>query len=223
MTAALIGKGRSADVFALDDSRVLRQYREPQDVETEARVMEHARAHGVPVPRVFEAHGNTLIMERIEGPTMLAYTASHPWEVVRQARLLARLHEVLHGVPALPGLDQPFGEGASPPRSASRQRSAESRWTVIIDWTGACAGPGAADVALTWLLLDMSEVPGRRIQRTIANAGRALFLKGFLRRAGRDEARPFLSAVARERLRYGGLVGREAAAIRRLLSKEGLK
>ena len=52
------GTGRQkdeADILALDSSRVLRQYREPRDVEIEARAMEHARAHGVPVPAILVA------------------------------------------------------------------------------------------------------------------------------------------------------------------------
>ena len=70
MTLALIGKGREADILALDSSRVLRQYREPHDVEIEARAMEHARAHGVPVPTILEVRENGLVMDRVEGPTM---------------------------------------------------------------------------------------------------------------------------------------------------------
>ena len=224
MNPNLLGTGRSADIFALDDGRVLRQYRRPQEVESEALVMEHARANGVPVPRVFETRDSALVMERVEGPTMLAYAASHPWELVGQARSLARLHELLHAVPAMTGLPEPFGAGESLLHRDLHPDNVmlSPAGPVIIDWTGACNGPAAADVACTWLLLDTSEVPGGRLQRMVAGAGRAMFLRTFLNRAGRNEARPFLSVVGRERLDYQGLVGREAVAIRALLAKEGL-
>ena len=223
MTETLIGKGRSADVFTFGDGRVLRQYREARAVEAEARVMEHVRAHGVPVPQVFEVRQNALVMERVEGPTMLAHVVSHPWQLRRHALTLARLHELLHAVPALPGLPEPFGAGET---LLHRDLHPDNvllgpNGPVIIDWTGACNGAGAADIAATWLLLETSEVPGGRLQRMIAGAGRAFFLRTFLNRAGRAEARPFLAIVGRERLGYQGLIGREEAAIRALLAREG--
>lgn len=222
MTPALVGKGREADILALDSSRVLRQYREPHDVEIEARAMEHARAHGVPVPTILEVRENGLVMDRVEGPTMLAYAAAHPWQLRRQARVLARLHDQLHAVPGLPGLPEPFGPGGS---LLHRDLHPDNvllgpSGPVIIDWSGACNGPAAADVARTWILVGTSEVPGGRFQRTVAGAGRTFFLRSFLNRAGRDGARPFLEVVGLERLQDENLVGGEAAAIRALLARE---
>ena len=52
----LVGTGRNADVYDIGGGRVLRRYRdgrEERSVETEAQVMAHARARGVPVPEVF--------------------------------------------------------------------------------------------------------------------------------------------------------------------------
>jgi hypothetical protein len=52
---ALVGTGRSADVYDLGNGRVLRRYRdrrEPGRVAAEAEVMVRARAFGVPVPEV---------------------------------------------------------------------------------------------------------------------------------------------------------------------------
>jgi tRNA A-37 threonylcarbamoyl transferase component Bud32 len=76
MTENPVGAGREADIISLGGGRVLRQYRDPRDVELEALAMEHARAHGVPVPGVFEVRENAIVMERIEGRTMLAYAAT---------------------------------------------------------------------------------------------------------------------------------------------------
>src|SRR4029077_10714860 len=54
----LIGSGRCADVYDIGQGRVLRRYRDAAATAgREAEVMTHARAHGVPVPEVFDASG----------------------------------------------------------------------------------------------------------------------------------------------------------------------
>jgi len=124
-----IGTGRSADVFDIGDGRVLRSYRDgrpPERVAREAEVMAHVRAHGVPVPEVFELSGTDIIMERVSGPTMLDVLARRPWVLRSHARLLARLHAQVHAVPPLPWLRTSFGierppepAGAAPPPARS--------------------------------------------------------------------------------------------------------
>ena len=101
---APIATGRAADVFDAGEGRVLRRYRpgEGGDTEIEAVVMEHAREHGFPVPAVFEAGGRDLVMERVEGPTMMADLGRRPWRVGRHGRTLAELCNRLHAIPAPP-------------------------------------------------------------------------------------------------------------------------
>jgi hypothetical protein len=48
----LIGTGRSADVYALGQDRVLRRIRTDFDVRPEAQVMIHLAQAGFPVPAV---------------------------------------------------------------------------------------------------------------------------------------------------------------------------
>ena len=94
-------------MYDVGGGRVLRRYRDGRDpaaVDREAQVMAHARAHGVPVPEVFEVAGSDIVMERVTGPTMLDVLGRRPWTLRRQARLLARLHETVHQAPPLPGL-----------------------------------------------------------------------------------------------------------------------
>src|ERR1700761_1436404 len=107
---ALVGTGRSADVYDLGNGRVLRRYRnqrEPGRVAAEAEVMVRARASGVPVPKVFDVSGTDIVMERAAGPTMLELVGRRPWTAREQARLLARLHGLVHQVPAS-GLSPPL-------------------------------------------------------------------------------------------------------------------
>jgi len=75
----LIGRGRAADVFGLGGQRVLRRYRTPHPgfVEREAVAMEFLRARGAPVPEVFDAGGDDLVMERNRGVQLLSGASSH--------------------------------------------------------------------------------------------------------------------------------------------------
>ena len=92
MPERLIGTGRSADVYDAGNGRVLRRYRDGRPaawVAREAEVMGHARAHGVPVPEVFEVSGTDIVMERASGPTMLDVLTHRPWLLWSHARVLA--------------------------------------------------------------------------------------------------------------------------------------
>ena len=153
---------------------------------------------------------------------MLAHAATHPWQLWRQGRLLAALHEQLHAVPPLAGLPQPFAAGGSLLHWDLHPDNVllSPNGPVIIDWSGARNGPAGADVARTWILIDTSEIPGSVAQRLTATAGRRFFLRAFLNRAGRGEARHFLREVGDERLQDTHLVGNEARAIRALVARE---
>src|SRR5580692_3590744 len=95
LPGTLVGAGRNADVYDIGGGRVLRRYRDGRDaadVDREAQVMVHARAHGVPVPELFEVSGSDIVMERASGPTMLDVLGRRPWTMRSQAGVLARLH-----------------------------------------------------------------------------------------------------------------------------------
>ena len=75
-----LAAGRASEILDLGDGRVLRRFLGGGgDPEGEALVMEHAREHGYPVPRVWEVRPDALVLERIEGPTMLAAFRRRPW------------------------------------------------------------------------------------------------------------------------------------------------
>jgi hypothetical protein len=82
----LIGAGRAADVFALGSDRVLRRYRAGHSAEPEAAVMTYLAQAGFPVPRVYDASGPDLVLERLTGPDTLADLVARPWLVRRQPR-----------------------------------------------------------------------------------------------------------------------------------------
>lgn len=73
-TGQLLGSGRTADVYELDGSWVLRRYRDRSDTTEELAVMSYVRAFGYPVPRIGPpaagALPTDLVLQRLTGPTM---------------------------------------------------------------------------------------------------------------------------------------------------------
>ncbi|MET7487311.1 phosphotransferase [Streptomyces sp. NPDC005538] len=103
-TGKLIGSGRTADVYEIDEAWVLRRNREDWgDAAAEGAVMEHVRAHGYPVPRVRIGTSRTsrtdLVMERLTGPTMLEAFAAGSVGAREAGTVLAALLRQLHAIP----------------------------------------------------------------------------------------------------------------------------
>jgi hypothetical protein len=63
LSGALIGSGRSADVFEHGEHEVLRRYRSPRDTAHEVAAIEHARAHGFPAPSARRLSDEEIVME----------------------------------------------------------------------------------------------------------------------------------------------------------------
>lgn len=113
MREEIIGRGRTALVYAWGNGQVLKLY-EPgtsvAKVEHEVELGQRIHASGIPSPAVegfIEEEGQPgLILERISGPTMLEYTAAKPWLVFRTARRFGELQAEMHShqVPELPDL-----------------------------------------------------------------------------------------------------------------------
>ncbi|MFF4346387.1 phosphotransferase [Streptomyces sp. NPDC001530] len=100
-TGRLLGSGRSADVYEIDEAWVLRRDREGWgDATAEAAVMEHVRGHGYPVPGVRAASRTDLVMERLSGPTMLEAFGAGRIGPREGGAILAGLLRALHAVPA---------------------------------------------------------------------------------------------------------------------------
>jgi aminoglycoside phosphotransferase (APT) family kinase protein len=193
----LIASGRDADIFEFGPGRVLRRSRNGRSLVAEARTMEFVRSHGYPAPEVFQVSDNgcDLVMERIEGPTMVDMGASRPWRIRSMGRELALLHESLHRLPAPSWLPKaPFGDGDRLLHMDLHPLNVLMGATgpVVIDWTNAARGDPLADVALTWALIASGEVPTGRVQSLILGVGRNLLLKAFLKSCQRDALRSML-------------------------------
>ncbi|WP_425829988.1 phosphotransferase [Streptomyces fractus] len=206
----LIGRGRTADVYALDGQWVLRRYRDGLDARGEGEVMEYVRAHGFPAPRVRADAGlapGELVLERFEGPTQLDAMVRGELGPAEAGRELAALLRQLHTVPARPGgrilhLDLH-------PDNVLRTR----RGPVVIDWANAEVGAAGLDWAMSAMILAEVAVDPGRVEAGAAREALGVLLAAPHPRLGED----FLGEVharragnptldAREKRRLGAAV-----------------
>lgn len=169
-----LASGRDAEVFALDEHRVLRRYRNFCDTAPEAAAMAHAAQHGYPVPEVHRAEGGELEMERLYGPTMLDASLEGRISPEESSRILAELHERLHALPPRRGTSEQgrlLHMDLHPGNVVLTRRG-----PVVIDWTNARDGAPDLDLALTALLLALIGQGGEQPLAGLAEAGMPLYV-----------------------------------------------
>ena len=181
----LLASGRDSDIFEYGPGLVLRRSREERSMLQEARIMEHVRAQGFPVPAVEEVSedGLNMVIERIEGPDMVAMMGARPWTITRLGRVLADLHRGLHELTAPAWLDAaPVGRGVGLLHLDLHPLNVMMgpRGPVVIDWARACRGDPAVDVALAWILMATGEVPTGRFMGMVLGRARSALVKSFL-------------------------------------------
>ena len=205
--------GREADVFALDETRVLRRYRHGGDVTAEAEVMAYAAGRGFPAPAVHDASGPDLVLERLYGPTMAEAGLAGELSIADAATILADLLRRLHSLPARNG-----GAGTIVHLDLHPENvMLTDRGPVLIDWRNARDGEGDLDTAMTALIL--AQVAIGSIEHPLgASAGE--ILDRFLAAAPGDPIRLLDDAVTL-RSGYGtlsraeiGMLGTAAARVR---------
>lgn len=165
--------------------------------------MSHLAQAGFPVPRVYDASGPDLVLERLDGQDMLADLTRRPWRARRHAQTLARLHDQLHAITAPPSLQVLFGPGDRVLHLDLHPANVmlTSAGPVVIDWNNVSAGAAAADVAMAWLIMVTSEVepsPPAWLRPALATI-RATLVRRFRALAG-DDPGPELARVARARM-----------------------
>ena len=212
----LIASGRDADVFDLGDGRVLRRHKDGRPATKQADLLRYVAGFGYPVPALYGVDGPDLILEKVDGPEMMH--ALRPSNLVRNARILADLHERLHRIPPLAGLDTLFGEPQSLLHLDLHPRNVlmSSRGPVVIDWANAANGPAQADVALMYVIGVTSRVEG-------TTEFRDRFLAAFRGAAADESFARVLPAVAEWRKRDPNVTPDERAAIDRLLARVKLE
>lgn len=180
----LIGTGRTADVYALSEQRVLRRYRDGSNAEAEAQVMHHVAAHGVPVPAVHTACGADMEMDRLRGQTLLEALIVGARDLRDAASILAELHQLVHAVPARSGAEDLVVLHLD--LHPANVFLDDERGPVIIDWNNATDGPADLDAAVTALI--MAEASVTENPEVPENLRRAVpeILEAFLRAVDGD-------------------------------------
>ncbi len=99
----MIGKGMTAEVYALEDNKVLKLYFDwvgKELIDFEAKIGKVISEAGIPSPKFFsivEVDGRKgIIFERANGKSMLKLIEVKPWKIVYYARQMARLHARIH-------------------------------------------------------------------------------------------------------------------------------
>ncbi len=222
----LIASGRAADVYDLGDGTVLRRYRDDRhDVEAEARVMRFVADHGVRVPAVVDASGNDIVMERIDGRTMLEWIDEQPLRAPRAARALADIQATIAAIPAPEWMMPPgwtaLTHGDDHPAVLHLDlhpmnvmlTGAEP---VVIDWTNAAGGPPGFDAALSYVVMATFEASDTR-----ERVAQRVFCGLFRRARGKQLLDPFLPAACDHRLADRNVTPGERERIAELRRRQG--
>lgn len=210
----LLGSGRSADVFALDDGRVLRRYRDGHDATEEAAVMSYLADRGFPVPVVHPAPAaprGDLVMQRLFGPTMLQALVSGAMTPEEAGQVLARLLHRLHGIPAR-------ASRAADQRVLHLDLHPDNvvltpRGPVVIDWCNAVEGAPGLDWAMSALILAQVAVDPDGDPAPLAHSTLSSLLKGLGGSVDLGDEAGFLRQARERRAGDPGLSPREVGLL----------
>jgi aminoglycoside phosphotransferase (APT) family kinase protein len=190
----------------------------------EARTMAFLHEQGYPVPVVDELSddGSELVMERIEGKSMVDAIAAAPWSVRRQGRTLAELHSRLHDIAApdfLPPGPVGVGERVVHMDLHPLNVMLGPKGPVVIDWTNAAASDPLVDVGLAWVLMAAGQIPGNPMMAKLLGWGRALLVNGFVTHFDRTEVTRRLRAVVEWKVRDPHMSEAEVAGMWKLVEE----
>jgi aminoglycoside phosphotransferase (APT) family kinase protein len=159
MTGELLGSGRSADVYVIDDDWVLRRYRDGGDATAEAVVMAYLAQHGYPVPLLQDPEGSgqsaaprtDLVMQRLHGTSLLHALLQGVITAEEAGAQLADLLHRLHSIPARVCADPAF-RILHLDLHPDNVMLASGR-PVVIDWCNTEEGPPGLDRWMSALIL----------------------------------------------------------------------
>jgi aminoglycoside phosphotransferase (APT) family kinase protein len=219
----MIASGRDCDIFEYGPGLVLRRSRAGRSMADEARIMEYARQHGYPVPAIDQISddGTDLVIERIDGRSMVAEAGRKPWTIRHQGAVLGALHRQLHEIPG------PDFVRAAPVGQGDRLIHLDlhplnviigAHGPVVIDWPNAARGDPAVDVGVAWLLLAAGEVPAGGVKGRLLGLGRSMLVSGFLASCDLAPVKAQLRDVMEWKVRDANILPAEQKAMLRLVT-----
>ncbi len=187
--------------------------------------MEYAREHGFPAPKVHELSDDEteLVMQRVDGPSMLDVLSARPWSIRRMAYVLGTLHNSLHDIAGPEWVrPSPLGEGAQLVHLDLHPGNVliSAVGPVVIDWANVARGDGNDDAALTWLLMSAGTVEASSAKSALLELGRSRMIKAFLKRFDRTQVAKRLPSVVAWKLTDPHMNDAEQQAMRSLLARE---
>ena len=212
-----IGRGYIAEVFAYGEGKVVKLLFDEDGAEAaecEAHITTAAVEAGLPAPMIWgtlTVNGRPgIVMERIEGATMMRWGTTFPWRVYTGAKMMARLHAEVHSrtggnIPALrerlksgieesdvveedlraPALERleslPDGDSICHGDFHPDNLIMTKTGPVIIDWEFGAKGVPAADIARTVVLVESGIPLVSGVRRVVIEWARKIFLSFYLK------------------------------------------
>jgi len=158
----------------------------------------HEQGYGVPAVEELSSDETGLVMQRIEGLSMVEAIERAPWTVRRHARTLAELHRSLHEIEAPSFLtSSPVGRGDRIVHMDLHPLNVlvGPKGAVVIDWANARAGDPNVDVGIAWVLMSAGQIPGGRVKTALLAWGRGLLVNEFLSGFDRGEVTRLLGEI----------------------------
>lgn len=177
---------------------------------------------GIAVPGVHLAEGADLVMDRVDGPTMLEDLDRRPWMLLAHARLLADLQRSLAALEAPAWLgclrDVPPGSAVLHLDLHPMNVMLSPGGPVIIDWTNVSSGDADFDAANSYVTMAAFEASGAK-QRL----GRHILVRSFVARRGRAAVRRLLPEACTRRLSDPNMTPVERVAIDQMRARAAAK
>ena len=154
--AHLLTRGRTSSVYLLDDAHVVRRLHDPHGTFRNVDLIAHLSAETFPTAGLVRAQGPDLILERLDGATLLQALDAQDVGIAEGVRILLDLHDKLHAVPVpAPGVAaRVIGRGECIVHLDLHPANIlmTSKGPYLIDWELAGLGPAGLDLATTALV-----------------------------------------------------------------------
>lgn len=154
----VVARGREAVVTDAGPGLVRRRYLDGRDTTVEVALHRHVAAHGYPVPALHEQEPGGMVMDRVDGPTLLEAYVAGTLDAAAVAAVLADLHARLHALP--PPLGTAAGDRVLHLDLHPANVLLGADGPVVVDWASGRTGDPTLDLGHTAIVLAEAAVAG---------------------------------------------------------------